>query len=66
VVDLPLGITEDWLLGTIDHGKASKTGEKHCEPGLLARLKMGVLPYNLRHLIRQFYVWDEEVKRSMP
>ncbi len=30
-----------------------------------ARLKMGVLAYNLLHIIRQFYVWGEEVKRSM-
>jgi hypothetical protein len=26
-----------------------------------ARLKMGVLAYNLLHMIRQFYVWGEEV-----
>ena len=26
---------------------------------------MGVLTYNLLHMIRQFYVWGEEVKRSM-
>jgi Transposase DDE domain group 1 len=30
-----------------------------------ARLKMGVLAYNLLHMIRQFYVWGEAVKRSM-
>jgi hypothetical protein len=30
-----------------------------------ALLKMGVLAYNLLHIIRQFYVWGEEVKRSM-
>jgi hypothetical protein len=30
-----------------------------------ARLKMGVLAYNLLHMIRQFYLWGEEVKRSM-
>ncbi len=30
-----------------------------------ARLKMGVLAYNLLHMIRQFYLWAEEVKRSM-
>ncbi len=28
------------------------------------RLKMGVLAYNLLPMIRQFYVWGEEVKRS--
>ena len=26
---------------------------------------MGVLAYNLLHMIRQFYVWREEVKRSI-
>jgi hypothetical protein len=30
-----------------------------------ARLKMGVLAYNLLHMIRQFYVWGEEVKRPI-
>ena len=30
-----------------------------------ARLKMGVLAYNFLHMIRQFYFWGEEVKRSM-
>ncbi len=30
-----------------------------------ARLKMGVLAYNLLHMIRQFYIWGEEVKRSI-
>jgi hypothetical protein len=30
-----------------------------------ARLKMGVLAYNLLHMLRQFYVWGEEVKRSI-
>ncbi|MBU4232657.1 MAG: IS1380 family transposase [Proteobacteria bacterium] len=30
-----------------------------------ARLKMGILAYNLLHMIRQFYVWGEEVRRSI-
>ena len=30
-----------------------------------ARLKMGVLAYNLLHLIREFYLVGEEVRRSM-
>jgi len=30
-----------------------------------ARLQMGVLAYSLLQMIRQFYVWGEEVKRSM-
>jgi hypothetical protein len=30
-----------------------------------ARLQMGVMAYNLLHMIRQFYVWGEAVKRSV-
>ena len=30
-----------------------------------ARLKMGVLAYNLLHMIRIFYLYGEEVRRSM-
>jgi len=30
-----------------------------------ARLKVGILAYNLLHMIRQFYVWGEEVKLSI-
>jgi hypothetical protein len=30
-----------------------------------ARLEMGVWAYNLLHMIRQFYLWREEVRRSI-
>ncbi len=30
-----------------------------------ARLKMGALAYNLLHMLRQFYVMGEEVRRSI-
>ena len=42
-VDLPLGSTEDRVLGTLDLEKALSTGEKHFEPGLLAKAHRGFL-----------------------
>lgn len=36
VVELPLGITEDRLIGTLDIEHALKRGEKRFEPGILA------------------------------
>ena len=43
VVELPIGATEDRLVGTIDIEKAIKTGEKHFEPGLLAEANRNIL-----------------------
>lgn len=43
VVDLPLGATEDRVLGTLDIEKAVKKGEKHFDPGLLAMVNRGIL-----------------------
>ena len=42
-VDLPLGSTEDRVLGTLDLEKALSVGEKHFEPGLLAKAHRGFL-----------------------
>ncbi|QYZ79183.1 putative cobaltochelatase [Methanofollis formosanus] len=43
VVDLPLGVTEDRLCGTIDIERAIKEGVKAIEPGILAGVNRGVL-----------------------
>jgi magnesium chelatase subunit D len=43
VVELPIGATEDRLVGTLDIEKAIKTGEKHFEPGLLAEANRNIL-----------------------
>jgi len=43
VVDLPLGATEDRVLGTIDLEAAIKQGKKVFCPGLLARANGGIL-----------------------
>lgn len=43
VVELPVGATEDRVLGTLDIERAIKTGEKHFEPGLLAMANRNIL-----------------------
>ncbi|MEM9439266.1 MAG: magnesium chelatase ATPase subunit I [Pseudomonadota bacterium] len=43
VVDLPLGATEDRIVGALDLEKALSLGEKAFEPGLLARAHRGFL-----------------------
>ncbi len=40
---LPLGVTEDQLLGSLDLEAALQRGERRFEPGLLARVNGGVL-----------------------
>ncbi|MBS0558520.1 MAG: magnesium chelatase ATPase subunit I [Proteobacteria bacterium] len=43
VVDLPLGATEDRVVGALDLERALARGEKRFEPGLLARANRGFL-----------------------
>jgi magnesium chelatase subunit D len=42
-VELPLGATEDRVLGTLDIERALADGQRHFEPGLLARANRGLL-----------------------
>jgi magnesium chelatase subunit D len=42
-VNLPVGATEDRVLGALDVERVLHAGEKHFEPGLLARANRGVL-----------------------
>ena len=43
LVELPVGATEDRLVGTIDIEQAIRQGEKRFEPGLLAAANRGIL-----------------------
>lgn len=43
VADMPIGATEDRVVGTLDIERAIKSGEKHFEPGLLAAANRGIL-----------------------
>ena len=43
VVDLPLGVTEDRVVGALDIEKALVQGQKSFDPGLLARANRGFL-----------------------
>jgi len=43
VVELPVGATEDRVVGTLDMEHALKKGEKRVEPGLLAAAHRGIL-----------------------
>ena len=43
VVDLPLGATEDRVVGALDLERALSRGEKHFAPGLLAQANRGFL-----------------------
>ena len=56
VVDLPLGATEDRVVGSIDIERALSTGEKVFEPGLLARAHRGFLYIDEANLLEDHVV----------
>ena len=43
LIELPVGATEDRVVGTLDLERAIKQGERHFEPGLLAAANRGIL-----------------------
>jgi magnesium chelatase subunit I len=43
VVELPVGATEDRVVGSMDLERALRTGERRVEPGLLAQAHRGIL-----------------------
>jgi magnesium chelatase subunit I len=56
VVDLPLGATEDRVVGALDLERALSSGEKAFEPGLLARANRGFLYIDEANLLEDHLV----------
>ncbi len=56
VVDLPLGATEDRVVGSLDLEKALTRGEKAFQPGLLARANRGFLYIDEANLLEDHLV----------
>ncbi|WP_224816609.1 magnesium chelatase ATPase subunit I [Hasllibacter sp. MH4015] len=56
VIDLPLGATEDRVVGALDIEKALTRGEKAFEPGLLARANRGYLYIDEANLLEDHLV----------
>lgn len=56
VVDLPLGATEDRVVGALDIQRALTNGEKTFEPGLLARANRGFLYIDEANLLEDHLV----------
>jgi magnesium chelatase subunit I len=56
VVDLPLGATEDRVIGALDLERALRDGEKAFEPGLLARAHRGFLYIDEANLLEDHIV----------
>ena len=57
VIDLPLGVTEDRVVGALDIERALTRGEKAFEPGLLARANRGYL-YIVEVNLREDHIVD--------
>lgn len=56
VVELPLGITEDRLVGTLDIELALKKGERHFSPGILAEANRNFLYVDEVNLLEDYLV----------
>ena len=56
VVDLPLGATEDRVVGALNLERALNSGEKHYEPGLLAAANRGFLYIDEANLLEDHLV----------
>ncbi len=56
VIDLPLGATEDRVVGALDLERALTRGEKAFEPGLLARAHRGFLYIDEANLLEDHLV----------
>jgi len=56
VVDLPLGATEDRVVGALNLERALSSGEKHFEPGLLAQANRGFLYIDEANLLEDHLV----------